>query len=191
MKSTHLLLTGVLGISLFFTACQSSDTTEKVEENQVNAVDTTQFLSDLKSTEEALTQSQPTKETLKKALTQFQDYAGLFPNDPKSAEYLHQAADIAYTLGQAEKAVKILNRIIDNYPDYKQLEAVYFTRASHFDFELRDTTLAKQYYQEFTEMYPESDFVDDAQSRMKTIHMTAEELVEYFEQNQAELNAQN
>jgi outer membrane protein assembly factor BamD (BamD/ComL family) len=60
------------------------------------------------------------------------------------------------------------------------MEDVVYNKASHLDFELRDTTNAKIAYQEFIDKYPNSDFVDDAQSRIKNISYSLEELSEKF-----------
>src|SRR5690606_5932182 len=125
----------------------------------------------------------PAKEDVEKAVTMYQDYAGIFPDDKKSPDYLLQASDFAYNLGQYPKSVKILNRLIDNYPDYYKLESAYFNRASHTDFELRDTATARIYYNEFIEKYPDSDFVKDAEVRLNTMYLSLEDLVKTFKNN--------
>ena len=60
------------------------------------------------------------------------------------------------------------------------MEDVMFNKASHLDFELRDTTQAKELYQEFITKYPNSELVDDAQSRIENISLSLDELVEKF-----------
>src|SRR5690606_36004354 len=91
----------------------------------------------------------PDKALFRKVITEFQNYALLFPEDPISPEYLLKASDYAHGIKQYEKSVKILDRIIANYPQYEKLESVKFVRASHIDFELRDTTKAKKAYADF------------------------------------------
>jgi outer membrane protein assembly factor BamD (BamD/ComL family) len=87
---------------------------------------------------------------------------------------------MALSVGQVEKSVKILNRIVEEYPDYSRMEDVMFNKASHLDFELRDTTQAKVAYQEFIDRYPDSELRDDAESRIENIQYSLEELAEKF-----------
>jgi len=146
------------------------------------SVDTTQFLNDLTELEARLSDDMiaPADEDLQLAITMFQDYAGIFPEDPKAPDYLFRASDISLTTGKAQKSVKILDRIINEYPNYERMEDVMFNKASHLDFELRDTSAAKTAYQEFIGKYPESELVDDAESRIENIQYSLEELAEKF-----------
>ncbi len=165
-------------LMVFFVACNGSENEQKQGEN--SDVDKAEFLKKIKMLDDSLNTNFPSQEILKEAVTAFQDYAVIYPDDEKAPDYLLKASDIAYTLGQHPKAVKILNQIIEKYPDYTRIESVYYNRASHTDFELRDTAQAKIYYKEFMEMFPNSDFVDDAQARIDQHFMSLEELIESF-----------
>jgi outer membrane protein assembly factor BamD (BamD/ComL family) len=55
-----------------------------------------------------------------------------------------------------------------------------YNRAHYLDFELKDTVLAKQYYLEFMDTYPNSEFVSSAQARLDQHFMSAEELIELW-----------
>ena len=166
-------------LMLLIVGCNSSETSDSNEET-VNEVDKNKFLEDIARLEDSLNTSFPSQNILKEAVTAFQDYAVIYPEDEKAPDYLLRASDFAFTLGQHAKAVKILNRIIEKYPDYTKIESVYYNRASHTDFELRDTAQARIYYVEFMEMFPNSDFVDDAQARLDQNFMSLEELIEFF-----------
>jgi outer membrane protein assembly factor BamD (BamD/ComL family) len=185
MKTLNIFISLVLVLGLAFTSCDSRTETENSE---TVAIDKDQFLLDLAEVEKSLELDMPTKGDLQKAVTSFQDFASLFPTDDKAADYLLRASDVALTLGQNQKSVKILGRIIMDYPEYEKMESVYYNRASHTDFELRDTTLARVYYTEFMEKYPTSDFMDDAQARINQNFMSLEDLIESFMKNsEAEL----
>ena len=125
---------------------------------------------------------------MKEAITAYKDFAAIFPEDPKAADYLLKASDFSYMVGQNEKSVKILDQIIRDFPDYKRMEDVKYNRASHLDFELRDTTAAKEAYQAFIDEYPNSPLVNDCKARIPMIRYSAEELIEKF---QADAAAQN
>lgn len=181
MKMKNIFRIFAIATVLTFTACGDSEATDGVEE--VAGIDKDQFLLDLAELEKSMDVDMPNKGDLQKAVTSFQDFANIFPSDDKAADYLLRASDIALTLGQNDKSVMILERIIDEYPAYEKMESVYYNRASHTDFELRDTTLARVYYEEFMEKYPKSDFMDDAQARIDQNFMSLEELIESFMKN--------
>lgn len=178
--SSLLLIFLLLGIS----ACGSGENTDGEETNE-ETVDYDQFMQELVELENKINANvaAPDKEVLKEAIVKYQDLAGYFPEDPKAPEYLFKASDLALSTGQPEKAVKILSRIMEEYPQYERMEDVMFNKASHLDFELRDTTAAKELYAEFIKKYPESELVDDAQSRIENISLSLEELVEKFMAN--------
>ncbi|MBK7128522.1 MAG: tetratricopeptide repeat protein [Crocinitomicaceae bacterium] len=165
-------------------ACAGNDDEVIYDEKQddfISRVDYDEFSKELVDLEnKILSQTPPDENLLIEATTKFQDFAGYFPEDPKAPEYLLKASDYAYTLQQYEKSVKILDRIITEYPQYNRMEDVMFNKASHLDFELRDTTRAKEAYQQFMDKFPQSDLVDDAQSRIENIEYSAEELIEKF-----------
>ena len=125
------------------------------------------------------------------AITRFQDFAALFPEDPKAPDYLLRASDLALISDQPQKSVKLLNRIINDYPDYPKMEDVKYNRASHLDFELRDTTKAKEAYQEFIDTYPNSPLINDCKSRIENIQYSLEELTEKFMNELEESGAEN
>jgi len=154
---------------------------DETQDDFISRVDYDEFSNELAELEtKILAQTPPPENLLKEATTKFQDFAGYFPEDPKAPEYLLKASDFALMLGQVEKSVKILDRIIKEYPEFNQMESVMYNKADHLDFNLRDTTAAKVAYQEFIDKYPQSDLVDDAQSRIDNISLSAEELVDKF-----------
>lgn len=164
-------------------SCGGNDETvyDEKQDDLISKVDYTEFSNELIALEnKILSQTPPDKALMQEATTKFQDFAGYFPEDPKAPEYLLKASDYALTLGQPEKSVKILSRIITDYPQYNRMEDVMFNKASHLDFELRDTTNAKEAYQQFIDKFPNSDLVDDAQSRIDNISLSLEELANKF-----------
>lgn len=175
----------ILGIFVFtlglFSACGGNEenNSENTEESGVNK---DEFLNELSALEDSIEANlnNPDQELLKSAITKYQDFADIFPDDPKAPDYLLKASDFSLATNQPQKSVKILNKIIENYPDYGRMEDVLFNKASHLDFELRDTTQAKEVYREFIEKYPNSELVDDAESRIQNISLSMEELVEKF-----------
>lgn len=172
----------VVACSALMMGCGGSEDDTEYNEKQddfVSRVDYDEFLKELIDLENRiLAQTPPDRKLLQEAVTKFQDFSGYFPEDPQAPDYLLKASDYALILDQPEKSVKILQRIIDEYPDYNRMESVMFSKADHLDFNLRDTTRAKEAYQDFITKYPQSDLVDDAQSRIENIALSLEELAE-------------
>jgi len=181
MKFKSIIRIAFLGLVLTTVSCGADKPDQDLE--VVDKFDEAKFLTNLESIENSLNVDAPKKNDLQKAVTAYQDFANHFPEDDRAADYLLKASDISLSLGQNEKSVRILNQIIDEYPNYEKLESVCYNRASHTDFELRDTAKALEYYLEFMEKYPESDFIDDAEARISQNFMSLEELIEMFSAN--------
>lgn len=146
------------------------------------SIDTAKFMEDLTAIKDKIEKQMdiPKEKDLKEAIIMFQDFASVFPDSPEAPDYLLRASDICLTTKEPEKSVKILNRIIKEYPGYPKMEDVKYNKASHLDFELRDTTAAKDAYRQFIEEYPNSPLVKDCESRIENIRYSAEELAEKF-----------
>jgi len=186
MKKNLFFALFIAGTALFSACGSSTDESAATNGNEIE-LDTAKFLKDLADLEARIDHSLdiPSETDLKQAIVSFQDYAAIFPDDPKSPDYLLKASDFSHMLTQYEKSVKILDQIIANYPTYKKMEDVKYNRASHLDFELRDTTKAKLAYQSFIEEYPNSPLVNDCKSRIENIRYSLEELFEKFEAENA------
>ena len=179
MKKSIIIISA---IALLLGSCKN----ETVENINSGDLDTAHFLNELKSIDSVMKSGIPEKGDIKKAIVMYQDFANYFPNDLKAPNYLFQVSDFHLNLGSPGKSIKILTDIIEKYPNYKRIEAVYFARASHTDFDVRDTTLAKTYYKEFLEKYPESQYADDAQIRYENVGLSIEDLIKQFDEKNAE-----
>lgn len=176
-KITFIVFVALLALS----SCGGDNTEYNEQQAGPATIDHDSLLKTVQDLEaEIQAQTSPDKDLLSKAVTKFQDFAGFFPDDPLAPDYLLKASDFAMTLNEVDRSVKILDKIISNYPDYNKLEDVMYVKASHIDLNLRDTTRAKIAYQEFMEKFPESEMVDDAENRIKYISLSIEELAEKF-----------
>ncbi len=187
MKQLFLL---AIFASSILVSCGGENNSETTEENleHLPEPDYDDLKAGITDLENRLNKAEaPSEDLLKEGISKYQEFAGYFPDDPLSPDYLLKASDFSLNTKQPEKAVKILNRIIENYPDYNRMEDVLFNKASHLDFELRDTTLAKEAYEEFINKYPESELIDDAQSRIENIRFSMEEMVDQFMKNLEDL----
>lgn len=172
----------IFGLGIIVSSCGGED---EIEYNEKQAapltIDRDSLLKTVQDLEaEILAQATPDKDLMSSAVTKFQDFAGFFPEDPLAPDYLLKASDFALALNEVDRSVNILDRIITNYPDYERLEDVMYVKASHIDLNLRDTTRAKEAYQEFMDKFPESEMIDDAENRIQNISLSIEELAEKF-----------
>ena len=179
MKKVELVLSAVL---LFMASCTNEAPEGKVDNGEL---DTASFLSEIKSLDSIMSSQMPEKKDIKKAMVIYQDYATYFPDDSKTPNYLFKMSDLYLNVGNTEKSVNILTSIIEKYPNFEKIETIYFTRASHVDLDLRDTSLAKTYYQEFIEKYPESEYVNDAKIRFANVGLSMEDIIRNFEEANA------
>lgn len=186
----HFKFVLFLAAATLISACNSSSENQTEDENVQIEIDTAKFLTELADLESRIDNnvSVPDDKDLKEAIVKFQDFAAIFPEDPQSPDYLLKASDFSYMVGQNEKSLKILDQIIRDFPSYKRMEDVKYNRASHLDFELRDTSAAKIAYQEFIEEYPNSPLVNDCKARIPMIRYSAEELIEKFQAGAAAQN---
>lgn len=170
--------------ALFLASCGGEEETEYTEqqEDYIVEIDHDELLTEINTLETEINASEtPDEDKLRTAVTKFQDFANTFPEDPKAPEFLLKASDFSNALKLPEKSVKILDRLIAEYPEYEKMEDIYYVRAVYLDFDLRDTTRAKDAYQEFIDKYPESgQRVLDAQTRIDNIAFSIEELAEKF-----------
>ncbi len=181
MKRIETILLGVLAASII--SCNTAPSEEEKVDN--GDLDTAMFLTELKTLDSTLAEGIPEKKDIKKAIVMYQDFSRYFPNDSKTPAYLLQVSDFYLNIGKTKKSVNILTTIIEKYPDYDNIETVYFTRASHVDLDLRDTTLAKSYYEEFLEKFPESQYANDARVRYDNVGLSMEDIIRKFEEANA------
>lgn len=183
MKKIKYIVLFTIGFMIISACGEATSSADQASSSTEDApIDTVSFLSDLELLEGRINNSEgiPSERDLESAVTNFQDFTAIFPRDKKAPEYLLKASDFAHTLGRYEESISILENIIENYPDYNKMESVKYNRASHLDFELRDTTLAKEAYQDFMNTYPNSPLVSDCESRIENIRYSLEELTEKF-----------
>ena len=111
-------------------------------------------------------------------------FADLFPNDSMAPEFLFKASDIAMNSSKPGKTISLYNRIIKNYPGYKNVSACYFLKGFVYDDQLKEYGKAEKYYRLYLEKYPDGEFADDAEAALKYLGKSPEELIKLFEAEQ-------
>ena len=143
-------------------------------------------MSDIKELEDELFNSSmsiPNPEKAQTLVNMYIDYANNNPQDTISPNLLFKAADISMNFRAPVKSIALFNRIINEYPDYKNVHTAMFLKGFVYEDQLKDFSNARKSYMEFLDRYPNSDFADDARVSLQHLGKSPEELIKEFENN--------
>jgi tetratricopeptide (TPR) repeat protein len=106
-------------------------------------------------------------------------FADAFPTDTLAPTYLHRAAQVANGMGLIDDMVTYYDRVIDNYPDYVNLDECYYEKGIALDNAGRKDE-ARKAYEEFLEEYPDHFLADDIRCALPLLDMSDEMLFEHL-----------
>ncbi len=104
-----------------------------------------------------------------------------YPEDQMAADNLFKAADISINLDNQNRTISLLNRIIDDYPNYEKAGLAKFLKAFVYDNQIGDTATARQLYLNFIEEHPQHNFVEEAHAAIRNLGKSPEEIIREFE----------
>ncbi len=113
-----------------------------------------------------------------------QSYALLFPDQPKSASYLNEAAKLASSIRMPKVSVALYQWIYSAFPDSEIAPKARFLEGFTLENELKDLEGAKVAYEGYLADYPNDVFAKDAQILLQNLGVDPEELIRRFEQQQ-------
>jgi outer membrane protein assembly factor BamD (BamD/ComL family) len=119
-------------------------------------------------------------------MKEYINYANNFHEDSLAAGYLFKAGSIARNLTKYRKAIEIFQNVHDGFPNYQLRTEAMFLIAFIYDNDLNDRIRARDTYELVVKTYPDHKFAEDAASRIETLHMTDEQLIEFFMEKNAE-----
>lgn len=114
---------------------------------------------------------------LNKLLALCIDLVNAYPENENAGYCLDLAAQLSYAKGNVKQSVGYYERLINEYPNYEDIEYAYFMYANHLDLDLRKIDEATKAYEEFIEKYPNSQFVPEAKMRLENIDMSMEDII--------------
>lgn len=184
----------ILGILILaLGAC--SDGQEGVEEKVKSNVERRlEIIADVDSMESAMQKDNlnPDSPTASELLKTYIKFSELYPGDKeKSPEYLYKAAALSRAVELPVKAIKLYDQILSRYPNWEKAPEVAFLVGFTYDEDLKSPDLAEEAYQEVIEDFPGDHWAVQAEQRLATIHMTDEELIEYFQKKTQENSTQS
>lgn len=154
---------------------------EKKEEGSGNSKEVfEQKIKELEATIKSDISLRSNKDHATIALSTYMDYAGRFPDDPKTPGYIFKAAELANGLEKHEQAITNFELLITKYPEYEKVPQALFLQAFIYDNSINDDAKAKIYYEKFLSKYPDHELAKDAKISIEQLGKTDEELIEEF-----------
>ena len=111
----------------------------------------------------------------------YEKFAATFPKDSLTPNFLMKAADICSNTNQAAKSVELCRKIVQQYPDFKDVPTAMFLMAFVTENKLNNIPRAKELYQEFIQKYPNHPLAKDAQASIENLGLSDEELMAKFQ----------
>lgn len=140
-------------IALFsIVACKSENTSDSSETDTYNEKIE---LAQLDSIRAELQKAMPAipKELYRKAIAMHLQFAELHSTDDFAPVALDYAQGYYEQIQDYRSSIMIINRILNDYPNYKGKQMLMFNKATHHDF-LRDTMEARIAYQDYLKAFP-------------------------------------
>jgi tetratricopeptide (TPR) repeat protein len=127
-----------------------------------------------------------------KLLGLYTDFAESFPEDTATHVILYNAARLAVAIDQPQKAVHLLEQLIDDYPDSELVPEAYIFTGFIYENILLDIDLAAKWYQLFLQDFPNHPMVEDIRITILNLGKSPEELTrEYLSQIDDSTSVQN
>lgn len=185
----RFLLIIILSITIFSCGGTENKTNNNIEEKiPLTEMDKEQLFKELNVLKSNLFDTVELKtniEVAQQLLEGSKIYISKFSNEENIKDVTYRAVQASEALGKNEEAVTHLNMLIRNHPSDSSVVDWMFERAFIYDAKLNNKELAKKYYQEVVNNFPEHDFGVNAKARLQNIDMTDEELIEQFIKNNA------
>ncbi len=156
----------VLVFVLVLVGCNSNDPAKRIEKLEEQAF----------ATEGAIN-----PEVANDLVSAYCDFADANPDDAMAPEYLFKAVDVSMNLNEPQRTIYIIDKLLNNYPDYPRTQAALFVKAFIFETKYENYDMAKKIYEQYLVMYPDGEFAESCRASIENLGLTPEELVKKFE----------
>jgi tetratricopeptide (TPR) repeat protein len=121
-------------------------------------------------------------EVVKNVLRTTQNFVNFFPADSLCPEFLVLGAKVAEANGQFEKAIQLLLKYHDSYPNAINRDFIAYRVAFIYDEHLKDKEKAKAYYNKVIQLYPGTKWASEAEAALRLVDMSDEELIKFLQE---------
>lgn len=149
-----------------FVGCNTNDPAKRIEKLEEQAF----------ATEGAIN-----PEVANDLVSAYCDFADANPDDAMAPEYLFKAVDVSMNLNEPQRTIYIIDKLLNNYPDYPRTQAALFVKAFIFETRYENYDMAKKIYEQYLVMYPDGEFAESCRASIENLGLTPEELVKKFE----------
>lgn len=149
-----------------FVGCNTNDLAKRIEKLEEQAF----------ATEGAIN-----PEVANDLVSAYCDFADANPDDAMAPEYLFKAVDVSMNLNEPQRTIYIIDKLLNNYPDYPRTQAALFVKAFIFETKYENYDMAKKIYEQYLVMYPDGEFAESCRASIENLGLTPEELVKKFE----------
>lgn len=156
----------VLVFVLVLVGCNSNDPAKRIEKLEEQAF----------ATEGAVN-----PEVANDLVSAYCDFADANPDDAMAPEYLFKAVDVSMNLNEPQRTIYIIDKLLNNYPDYPRTQAALFVKGFIFETRYENYDMAKKIYEQYLVMYPDDEFAESCRASIENLGLTPEELVKKFE----------
>lgn len=164
----------VLSLIILFLACTTEIREKKIAVSEIKKLET-----ELVSDSTALINTTAAN----KLIEHYKIYVNKYPEDTTAGNYLFKAGELAMNLNQSMKAIVLLKQFERDFSDHSKMPYCIFFQAFIFENQMNNLEKAEQYYQQFIDDYPGHELVDDAETSIKNLGKSLEEIILEFEKN--------
>ena len=107
----------------------------------------------------------------------YRGFAKDFPDDSLAPAYLMRAADACISVGKADEAVELLDKVITEYTGFEDLGGCWFLKGYAYE-TAEQFDQAREAYTYFVDNYPDHYLAADTRKTLPYLGMTAEEMFE-------------
>mgnify|MGYP002622165445 CR=1 FL=1 len=176
MKKLKWML-NLMALSLFTFSCQSEANEVQEEEQDFNE---RIELSQLDSIRTVLNDAMPAVpvDLFRKAIAMHLQFAEHNPDHEFAPVALDYAQGFYEQIQDFRSSLMVINRILNDYPNYKGKQLLMYNKATHHDF-LRDTTEARQSYEAYLKEFPNlsADDKEEIEELIRLVPYSIEERI--------------
>lgn len=122
------------------------------------------------------------RNTALRLLIAYQTYYNQHGKDSLGQAYLFEAAKVADALGKYQKSIDLLINYHDLVANYNKKAEAAFLVAFIYDAHLKDSKKAIEYYNKVIELYPKSEWAEQAKSALHLVEMNDEDLMKFLDE---------